>query len=174
MPAVAVPEQADLPTLIGNTALLGGLEPEARARLAASARPRLYGSGEVIVRQGATGRTCFLVARGVVRVSLAPDDQEVTRLGVGDVFGEMSWLTGETRSATVTAVGDALVFELDDRVLRELAEATPGVLDTLAEAVSRRRRELQAITADTAYRHLQVDEAPASLVARMKRFLRLH
>ena len=114
------------------------------------------------------------MARGLVRVSLAPDDQEVTRLGVGDVFGEMSWLTGETRSATVTAVGDALVFELDDRVLRELAEATPGVLDTLADAVSRRRRELQALTADTAYRHLQVDEAPASLVARMKRFLRLH
>jgi small-conductance mechanosensitive channel/CRP-like cAMP-binding protein len=174
MPGVAVPEEADLPRLLGNTALLGGLEPEARARLASSARPRLYGDGEVIVRQGATGRTCFLVARGLVRVSLAPDDQEVTRLTVGDVFGEMSWLTGDARSATVTAIGDALVFELDDHVLRELAEASPGVLDTLAEAVSRRRRELQALTADAAHRHLQVDEAPASLVARMKRFLRLH
>ena len=62
MPAVAMPEQADLPALIGNTALLGGLSADARARLAASARPRLYGAGEVIVRQADTGRTSFLIA----------------------------------------------------------------------------------------------------------------
>lgn len=173
MPAVAYPEQADLPALIGNSALLGGLSADARARLATSAHPRLYGAGEMVVRQGDVGRTCFLVARGVVRVSLTPDDHEVARLGVGEIFGEMSWLTGEPRSATVTATGDTLAFELDDTVLRELASTSPGVLDTLADAVSRRRLELQAITADTAQRHLQSVEHSASLVARMKRFLRL-
>jgi small-conductance mechanosensitive channel/CRP-like cAMP-binding protein len=173
MPAVVHPEQADLPQLIGNSALLGGLPPDARARLADSARPRLFGAGEVIVRQGDGGGTSFLVARGVVRVSVAPDDHEVTRLGVGDMFGEMSWLTGDPRSATVTATDDALAFELDDTVLRELAAASPGVLDTLAEAVSKRRHQLESISADTAQRQLQNVEPPASLVARMKRFLRL-
>ena len=173
MPAVAYPEQANLPVLIGNSALLGGLAPEDRARLAASAHSRLYGSGEVIGRQGAGGRTRFLVARGSVRVSVAPDDQEVARLGVGEMFGEISWLTGDPRSATVTALGDTLAFELDDTVLRELAAASPGVLETLADAVSRRRHQLESISADTAHRHLQAIEPSASLVARMKRFLRL-
>ena len=105
-------------------------------------------------------------------MSLAPDDHEVARLGVGEVFGEMSWLTGEPRSATVTAVTDALVFELDDRTLRTLADGSAGVLDTLADAVSRRRLELQAISTDS-LRALPPPEPPASLVARMKRFLRL-
>ena len=173
MPTIAMPEQGDLPALIGNSALLGGLTPDARARLAASARPRLYGAGEVIVRQSDTGRTSFLIARGEARVSLAPDDHEVTRLGVGEIFGEMSWLTGEPRSATVTATRDTLVFELDDNVLRELATASVGVLDTLADAVSRRRHELESISADTAQRHPRAVEPPASLVARMRRFLRL-
>ena len=173
MPAVAIPEQADLPTLIGNTALLGGLTPDARARLAASARPRLYGAGEMIVRQADTGRTSFLVARGEARVSLAPDDQEVARLGVGEVFGEMSWLTGEPRSATVTATGDTLVFELDDAVLRELATASAGVLDTLAEAVSRRRHELESHLCRHGAPAPPSAEPPDSLVARMRRFLRL-
>jgi small-conductance mechanosensitive channel/CRP-like cAMP-binding protein len=172
-PALTFPEQAGLPALMGNTALLGGLTPEARAALAGSARPRLYGSGEVIVRQGELGRTSFLVGRGMVRVSLAPDDQEVARLGVGEVFGEMSWLTGDPRSATVTATTDTLVFELDDTTLRALADGTPGVLDTLADAVSRRRAELETLSADHATRRGAVIEAPASLVARMKRFLRL-
>jgi len=173
MPGVAMPEQADLPALIGNSALLGGLASDARARLSASARPRLYGAGEVIVRQADTGRTSFVIARGEARVSLAPDDHEVARLGVGDVFGEMSWLTGDPRSATVTAARDTLVFELDDTVLRELAMASAGVLDTLADAVSRRRQELESIVADTMQRHLPAVEPPASLVARMRRFLRL-
>ena len=173
MPAVAIPEQADLSTLIGNTMLLGGLSPDARGRLAASARARLYGNGETIVRQGDSGRTSFLVARGVARVSLAPDDQEVARLGVGEVFGEMSWLTGEPRSATVTAAGDTVVFELDDDVLRELATTSAGVLDTLAEAVSRRRHELDSLSADTVHRQPQSAEPRDSLVARMRRFLRL-
>jgi CRP-like cAMP-binding protein len=173
MPTVATPEQADLPALIGNTALLGGLARDARARLAASARPRLFGAGEVIVRQADPGRTSFLIARGEARVSLAPDDYEVTRLGVGEIFGEMSWLTGEPRSATVTATRDTLVFELDDIVLRELATASAGVLDTLADAVSRRRHELESIAADSSQRQSRALEQPASLVARMRRFLGL-
>lgn len=172
MPAVDVPEQAQLPSLIGASALLGGLEPEARARLAGSARPRLYGAGEVIVRQGDAGRSSFLVGRGEVRVSVAPDDREVARLGSGDVFGEMSWLTGEPRSATVTAACDTVVFELDDTTLHQLASGSPSVLETLAKAVSRRRSELLAVSSDTS-RSLAAVEPPASLVERMRRFLRL-
>ncbi len=171
-PAMRLPEQADLEGLIGRTTLLSGLADDARARLAVTARPRLFGRGETIVRQGDAGRTSFVVARGSVRVSVEPSDQEVARLGVGEVFGEMSWLTGEPRSATVRAVDDALVFELDDTTLHELASGSPGVLDTLAEAVLRRRLQLQAISADSAHRQ-QAVEPPHTLVARMKRFLRI-
>jgi hypothetical protein len=64
------------------------------------------------------------------------------------------------------------VFELDDDVLRELASASAGVLDTLAEAVSRRRLELESLSADTVNRQTQSAEPRASLVARMRRFLR--
>ena len=172
LPTVDVPEQAQLASLIGASALLGGLEPEARERLASSARPRLYGAGEAIVRQGELGRTSFLVARGEVRVSVAPDDHEVARLGPGEVFGEMSWLTGEPRSATIAAVFDTVVFELDDTTLRQLADVNAGVLQTLAEAVSRRRGELQAISSDSS-RGMAAVEPPATLVERMRRFLRL-
>ncbi len=171
-PALVLPEAGEVEALIGRTQLLGGLAPTERARLAASARPRLFGAGEVIVRQGDAGRTSFVVARGAVRVGLGPEDREVARLGDGEVFGEMSWLTGDPRAATVTATCDTLVFELDDVTLRELADASPAVLETLAGAVSRRRMELDAITADTAQRQ-RAGDAHTTLVARMRRFLRL-
>jgi small-conductance mechanosensitive channel/CRP-like cAMP-binding protein len=169
--SLSFPEQADLPVLIERSTLLGGLPAEARARLATAARPRLYGAGEVIVRQGSVGHTSFLIARGQVRVSLDAEAQEVARLDAGDVFGEMSWLTGDPRAATVTALCDTLVFELDDATLRQLATASPAVLETLASAVSRRRMQLQAIAADAEQQQLASVEPSHSLVARMRRFL---
>ena len=172
-PRVAYPEPATLARLIEGSRLLGALTADARERLARSARPRLFGAGERIVRQGDAGGTSFLVASGTVRVSMGPDDREVATLGEGDMFGEMSWLTGDARAATVTAASDVTTFELDGDVLRDLASASPGVLESLAEAVSRRRLELESISADTSPSHHDTPEASASLVARMKRFLRL-
>ncbi|MBA2356487.1 MAG: mechanosensitive ion channel, partial [Acidobacteria bacterium] len=94
MPTVGYPGPAELSTLFGGSTLLGGLPTRAREELAASARPRLYAAGEVVVTQGAAGESSFVIARGQVRVSVQPDDHEVARHGVGEMFGEMSWLTG--------------------------------------------------------------------------------
>ena len=171
-PALTFPEQAALPSLIGQTTLLAALPAEARTTLAQSARPRLFGAGEIIVRQGDVGSSCFVVARGTVRVGVGAEDHEVARLSSGEVFGEMSWLTGDPRSATITAATDALVFELEDTALRQLANQSPAVLDTLAAAVGRRRQELQAISDDLAQRQRHT-EAQTTMVARMRRFLGL-
>ena len=62
-----------------------------------------YAAGETIVRQGDSGRSLFVVVRGEASVRLAGTDGEVARLRNGDVFGEMSLLTGEPRTATVLA-----------------------------------------------------------------------
>ena len=61
------------------------------------------------------GRSLFVVVRGEASVTLAGTSGEVARLRAGDVFGEMSLLTGEPRTATVTAV---------DR-LRSCSKSTP-------------------------------------------------
>ncbi len=171
-PALTLPGPQQVEALIEGTHLLGALAAADRARLASTARPRLFGAGEVLVRQGEVGRTSFLVASGSVCVTVEPDARQVARLATGDVFGEMSWLTGDPRSATVTATCDTLVYELDDTTLRELAGASPAVLETLATAVSRRRGELQAIVSDAMPRQKNA-EAHTTLVARMRRFLRV-
>ena len=45
----------------------------------------------------------FVLARGEASVTLAQTEGEVARLREGALFGEMSLLTGDARSATVTA-----------------------------------------------------------------------
>jgi len=54
----------------------------------------------------------FLLMRGEAVVTLARTSGEVARLRDGDFFGEMSLLTGEPRTATVTATTDCRLLEL--------------------------------------------------------------
>ncbi len=69
----------------------------------------------------------------------------MTRLGRGQYFGEMSLLTGEPRSATVVAVEDSVLFELDRAGVSELFVGRPGLATQLSTVLAERRLQLEAV-----------------------------
>ena len=150
--------------------LFANLAPELRRDLAASAAHAVYGSGETIVRQGDEGRSMFVVLDGEVRVVLEPRRDEVARIQRGGYFGEMSLLTGDARTATVLAAGDATVLEIDADLFRRVIAAHPEALEKIGLAVTVRRAELSQIRA--AASATATIEA-STLLTRMKKFLRL-
>ncbi len=64
---------------------------------------REYPSGEAIVTEGDEGDTLFVVVRG--EVCVRKRGVEVARVGAGECFGEMAWLTRRRRTATVISLG---------------------------------------------------------------------
>ena len=64
-------------------------------------RPRFTVPNELIVRKGERGDAMYFIASGAAEVTF-PNHR--IRLGSGDVFGEMSLLTGEPRQADVRAL----------------------------------------------------------------------
>jgi small-conductance mechanosensitive channel len=158
--------------LLRGVAVLAPLSNDERRALAGDARERIFAGGEAIVREGAAGRSLFVIADGAVRVSVQPGDREVARLEKGACFGEMSMLTGDPRTATVTAVGDCRVLEITDHVFRPLAEANPGLIDAIGRVALERRKGLQE-TKDAAAAALAHVETPLSLAARIRKFLRI-
>lgn len=92
---------------------LSGSELDA---LASKARCVRFAPGEVVVLEGEKGSSLFQLVNGVVEV-LKEKPQEppfqVANLNPGDVFGEMSMLTDSERSATVQAVSECLLLEVD-------------------------------------------------------------
>ena len=58
------------------------------------------GAGTVLCRRGEPGDRAFITQAGTVevRLGLAPDGVHLRRLGPGDVFGEMSLVTGRPLS----------------------------------------------------------------------------
>jgi Cyclic nucleotide-binding domain len=85
--------------------------------------------GEVIVREGDPGDSMFIVSTGEVRATVLRDGQQlpVATMRDGDFFGEMAVLSGEPRTATVTAVKATELLELNRENLREVCSRHPHV-----------------------------------------------
>jgi small-conductance mechanosensitive channel len=160
----------ELAEALAGTDLLAPLSAEIRGENARSCRVVSYGDGEAIVRQGDPGQSMFVIAAGDVSVVLEPARNEVARIGRGGYFGEMSLLTGEPRSATVLAVGDVSVIELNADLFRRLGAEYPAAIEQMAVNAITRRADLERLKTSAAG---VVAVEPTTLRARMKKFLRL-
>ena len=130
--------------LLASVELFAGLDRVTLAKLAAHLEPTPVADGAVVVRQGDAADAFYLVARGVLGVYVATDnggeDRRINTLTAGAPFGEMSLLTGEPRSATVRADGDADVLRLARSRFLDLVRREPQVALAIAATLSRRLR----------------------------------
>lgn len=156
--------------LLADVDLFAALPGDVRREIAQSAPLRVFGSGETIVKQGDAGQSMFLIASGAVSVRLEPSNDEVARIERGGYFGEMSLLTGDPRSATVAAIGDVSAMEVDAELFRRIGAIHPGAIEQIAVAAATRRAGLEERRAAAGG---GVAVEPSTLVARMRRFLRL-
>jgi small-conductance mechanosensitive channel/CRP-like cAMP-binding protein len=158
--------------LIDGVDVLGSLSDEQRAQLVVSAQAMLYEAGQAIVREGDPGASMFIVRRGEAAVTVAGADGELARHREGGFFGEMSLLTGDPRTATVTAVTDCELIEIGAEAFRRVVLADAAVVERVTAAVATRRAELDQHRAARPTGGAVV-EAPATLAARVRRFLRI-
>jgi CRP/FNR family transcriptional regulator, cyclic AMP receptor protein len=116
--------------------------PEALRALAERAMPRSYRKGTLIIEEGTTGDTLYIVLAGKVRAySSDARGREVTYgvYGPGDTFGEMS-LDGGPRSANVIADTACTCAMLTRQTLLEHIAAQPAFALELISRVIRRAR----------------------------------
>jgi small-conductance mechanosensitive channel len=155
--------------ILAGVDLFARLTDEQRREVAAGTTARMFGNGEAIVRQGAAGQSMFVICAGRVDIVLEPDHRRIATTEAGGYFGEMSLLTGDPRTATVVAVGDTTVLELDAHVFRRIGAADPGAIEQVGIAAVARRVELER--AHQAAKSAASVEAPDTLLGRMKKFL---
>jgi CRP-like cAMP-binding protein len=85
----------------------------------------------------------------------------------------MSLLTGDPRSATVTARGDAVLLEITADTFRRIVLANPAVLERISGVVEARRAQLAERVATAATGPAMIPEGPRSLLRRIQRFFGL-
>jgi CRP-like cAMP-binding protein len=108
---------------------LSELGPESLAAVLRSLTVLRLTDGQLVVRQGDAGDTLFLVADGELRVfvNTPAGDKDVARLFENTLFGEMALITGQPRTASVAAAGDADVIGVSKAALALVVAKLPAI-----------------------------------------------
>ena len=120
--------------------ILRDLDEEELRQVLKIARPVQFPRGKVILKEGETGKTLYIIAEGAVEVSKTlvmmggredVQDREkiLTKLSAEDhaIFGEVALFEQSKRTATVVALTDCRMLELSKSDFLSLAEENPRI-----------------------------------------------
>lgn len=100
---------------------------------------RTLDPGEVIVKQGDKGTSLFAIIDGQALVYLEGNrNHPLATLKAGNVFGEMSLVLDQDRAATVEAITEIQLFEMDRELFREVLGEHPQLGDVVSRMIKRR------------------------------------
>lgn len=131
---------------LGRVPLFSRLAPVDRMHIADALRPIQFSRNAVILREGATGESLYLLVSGQVVVEQS--GQAIAYLEEGDFFGEMSLLTRQPHNADVRALTPVEALALPAADLDALLASHPTLAAQLTEVVERRRMSHTAARGD--------------------------
>lgn len=102
--------------------------------------------GEVLIRQGETGETAYIVESGHLEVLAhrGGTSKRVHVLGPGEVFGEVALLAASKRTATIRAVEPSTLREVDAEALSQEIDGMKPWMGALVRSLADRFRSLGA------------------------------
>ncbi len=121
--------------LVAAVPLFQKLGPAALVEVVRALRPRIIPAGAVICRKGDRGDQMYFIVEGSVAVA-TPNPVEI---GAGSFFGEMALITGEPRSATVTAATEVSLLSLYSVDFQMLSSSSPEIAEIIRRTALERR-----------------------------------
>ena len=134
--------------------LFVALDAEAAAALRASMSETRLGRGDVVFAEGEPGNRMYVVLDGKVKLGHASVDGReslLAVLGPGEMFGELSLFDPGPRTATATAITDAVVLGLGHESLRPWLAGRPEVAEALLQALAQRLRRTNEAMGDLVF-----------------------
>jgi CRP/FNR family cyclic AMP-dependent transcriptional regulator len=131
---------------LSTSKLAAELNDEERRILAGAMTLRDLKQGEVLVPEGSADDHLYVVASGVLGVVKgAGMEEEITLNAIrpGNMVGELSFLDGASRYASLVALGDTRVLGLSRADLEGLLETNPKVVYHVMRAIVRVVHEIQ-------------------------------
>lgn len=133
--------------LLGTMSFFQNLNEQDLKELICLLRVRQYNKGEYIIRKGEPGRNLFIIVYGKVEV-LGDAGIHIAYLEQGEVFGEMSLLSGNPVGATIQVVADATVLCLNAKDFRRVLNKFPSLQMYLARLLAQRLARTNVDRAD--------------------------
>ena len=138
---------ADILGLLEKIEILSPLTKTELKKLVAQLSIKDYAAGEMPVVQGDAGDSFYIIKSGRVDViveKVPGESAVVATLGPGNVFGEMSLLTGEKRTASIHVKEDAEFIVIDKESFGSMLVNNPSIAESLSHILSERKAGLLA------------------------------
>jgi CRP-like cAMP-binding protein len=150
--------------LLARVPVFSTLQDVDLERISQLAVPRSFEAGQVVLREGDRGDSCYVVRVGRVRAVHEHGDGRTITLatfGPGDIFGELALFEDERRSATVEALQATSVVAVLGPDMRRLIAEHPPIAMRLLIALGRRLRETNERLARRSFQTVQSRVASA-------------
>lgn len=132
-----VPPDAALLDLLRATHFLAPLPAHALERICHSMRRHEPGPGELILEQGASGSSMYVVGAGEVHITRG--GQRINLIRRAEHFGELALLDGAPRSADAVAGDGVVLFELDSAAFVMALTGNPRAAQRVQRVADGRR-----------------------------------
>ncbi len=143
-----MPNRATPPRLT-DIPLFAGLSAAEQDAMTACSETLTIERGDVLVAEGDLDRALYLVIAGRFGVGRAGCETRLTEIGPGQPIGEIGFLTGTARTATVTALRDSVVLKLERAAFDDIATRFPDIWPALSGALATRLAETSALARPT-------------------------
>lgn len=119
--------------LITKSPLFENLDDPGRKRLLEGGTLENYDPGQIIMKEGEPGDSFFFVKTGAVEVATLRNGKKLklADLAAGDFFGEVSVITAQPRTATVTALSPVVAIRFQRRKISRVLMDYPDVTKRL-------------------------------------------
>ena len=124
--------------------LFEGMSPALLGALARKLRPTAFRGGTAIFHSDDVGSMMYIIIKGAVKIFIPATDGREVVLAVhrtGDIFGEMSLLDNERRSASATTLEDTELVSLSRQDFQDVLRRHPDAMRAILTVLVRRIRQ---------------------------------
>ena len=134
-------------SLLNNFSIFQSLDEDNLKHIISLLKIKKYPRDTVIIKKGDPAKNLYIILSGAVNV-LNDFEERLSTLGKGDVFGEMSLISGDPVGANIKVVEAATIVSIDDSNFRKVINQFPSVQMYLARVLAKRLSESNIMRSD--------------------------
>ncbi len=105
-----------------------------------------FDKGVTIFKKDDPGNCMYFIHSG--KVSIHDKEHELAVLSANEIFGELSLLDSEPRSASATTLTDCILLKIEQELFYDVIATNPDILKGIMRTLCKRLREQDRITVE--------------------------
>ena len=141
-------QHADIKTdILSNFSIFQSLDRRSLRDIISLLKQKKFNEGDIVLNKGAPAQNLYIILSGAVDV-LDEKGGRLSTLKRGDVFGEMSLISGDSVGATIKVVKPAKIIFMKGKDFRNVLNKFPSIQMYLARLLAQRLAKSNVVRAE--------------------------